>query len=202
MSMTLDDLERLFDAEGLTYFAGWHTHRPAVLASFQGINSVYQVLTLLEVDGTFLQLRSLNWLHCPTSHPAVGEVLKATGDENYQRRLVKIGWNPSDGELVAYADVWIEDGTLTQRQFSRMLSVYLPVMDMAYGRLKKAIETGHDPGMPSLEDALTAALERGGAEAGRDLPDKIRKLLGELPEGDKSPDSGAREPGSESDDYV
>ncbi len=152
MSMTLDELKRLFDAQKLVYFLA--PDRPALLTSFAGLNGNYQVITHLEVEGTFLQLRTLNWLHCPASNPALGEVLKAAGDENFQRRLVKIGWDPSDGELVAYADVWIEDGTLTQQQFLRMLSVYLPVIDMAYGRLREAIETGQDPGMANIEDML------------------------------------------------
>jgi hypothetical protein len=115
-------------------------------------------------------------------------VLKVVGEENYRRRLVKIGWDPADGELVAYADVWIEDGTLTQQQFSRMLHVYLPVMDMAYGRLKKTIETGHDPGEQSLKDMLGTVLER----EGKGLPKKTRDLLKKLRR-KGGPKSGERE---------
>jgi Putative bacterial sensory transduction regulator len=203
MSMTLDDLKELFEKQGVTYFVAPDPARPAILATFQGVNGAYQVITHLEVDGTFVQLRTINWLHCPAGHKAVGEVLKAVGDENYQRRLVKIGWDPTDGELVAYADVWVEDGKLTQQQFSRMLSVYLPVMDMAYGRLKKTIDTGHDPGMLSVEDAIRGYLEGAGGGGGSGLPDKVRKFLDEMHKSGKTPDGpGKREPEREPDAYV
>ncbi|OFV84235.1 MAG: hypothetical protein A2W26_09655 [Acidobacteria bacterium RBG_16_64_8] len=174
MAMTMDEIKHLLTTEGIKYFIA--PDRPALLAGFGGVNGSYQVLTLLELDGTFLQLRTIGWLHCPPDHPALTEVLKVVGEENYRRRLVKIGWDPGDGELVAYADVWIEDGALTQQQFSRILHVYLPVTDMAYGRLKKTIETGHDPGERSLEDMLGAVLER----EGKGLPKKTRDLLKKL----------------------
>jgi hypothetical protein len=185
MALTLEQLKRFFDAQGIgSYFEA--PDRPAILAGFQGANGSYQVLVHLELEGTFLQFRTINWLRCPSDHPALGELLKAIADINYRRRLVKIGWDPVQGELAAYADVWIEDGTLTQQQFTRMLSVYLPVMDLAYGRLTTTMETGRDPGDPSLEDVVAAATggadAGGGAGGGADgtVPDKVRRLLDEL----------------------
>jgi hypothetical protein len=178
MALTLEQLKQYLEAQGIrNYFEA--PDRPAILAGFQGANGSYQVLVHLEIEGTFLQLRTLNWLRCPPDHPALGELLKAVADINFRRRLVKIGWDPVQGELAAYADVWIEDGTLTPQQFVRMLSVYLPVMDMAYGRLKATMETGRDPGDPSLED-LVATATGGGAGAGGAVPDKVRRLLDEL----------------------
>jgi hypothetical protein len=186
MAMTMDEIKRLCKKEDIRVFED--PNRPALLAHFGGANGSYQVVTLLELDGIFLQLRTIGWLHCAPDHPALTEVLKAVGEENYRRRLVKIGWDPADGELVAYADVWIEDGTLTQQQFSRMLHNYLPVMDMAYGRLKKTIETGHDPGEQTLEDMLGSVLER----EGKGLPKKTRSLLEKLRRKGR-PKSGERE---------
>lgn len=186
MAMTLDQIKRLLESEDIKYFV--HPEREALLASFAGLSGSHQVVTSLELDGTFLQLRTVGWLHCPSDHPALSEVLKVLGEVNYRARLVKIGWDPSDGELVAYADVWIEDGKLTQQQFSRMLHNYVPVVDMAYGRLKKTIETGHDPGEKSLEDMIGAVLEGGGSG----LPQKVRELLDKVRRGGR-PKRGERE---------
>ncbi len=100
-------------------------------------------------------------------------------------------------------NVWAEDGKLTQKQFSRMLPVYLPVMDMAYGRLKKAIGTGHDPGMPSDEDTVQALLEGTGGDGGHGLPAEVRKALDDVHKGGRAhADSGKREPDREPDAYV
>lgn len=171
MAMTLDELQKLFAAEGISVFVA--PDRSALLGSFRGINGAYQVVFLLEVEGTFVQFRTLNWLRCPAEHPSLPAVLKVVGEENYTRRLVKIGWDPEDGELTAYADVWVEDGALSPQQFSRMMHVYLPVMDMAYGRISATIETGRDPGEVRPED-----LGRGAPEGS--LPGKIREVLDQL----------------------
>ena len=174
MAMTLDELKKLFDAEGIKYFVD--PDRPALLATFRGVGDPHRVVAKLEVGGKFLQLRTIGWLSCPDDHSSVSAVLKAIGAENYLRRLVKLGWDPSDGEIVAYADVWLMDGKLTQQQFSRILHNYLPVIDMAYRRLEKAIETAHDPGDMGLEDLVDAM----GEAAGTRLPEPVRRLLEKL----------------------
>lgn len=190
MAMTLEELQKRFTEQGVSVFLA--PDRPALLTSFRGINGSYQVVALLEIDGTFLQLRSLDWLHCPEGHPSLPTVLRALGDLNYTHRLVKIGWNPANGELTAYADVWIEDGTLTSGQFARFLGVYLPVMDLSYGRLQRTIATGTDPGPMRPEDLLA---EAGAPAGGAGLPDKIRGVLAKLrDDGPKPPAPAPPEP--------
>lgn len=195
MGMSLETLKELFDANDVKYFVA--PDHPALLAGFRGFNGTYQILTVLELDGAFLQFRTMGWPHCPSDHPALTEVLKAISDENYSRRMVKFGWDHRDGELVASADVWIEDGILTKAQFSRMLSVFLPVIDMAYARITKTLETGTDPGAMNIEDMLPSRQPGGGS-----LSDKVRILLDEIRKGGKgSGDTGAAsEPGSEPED--
>lgn len=183
MAMTLDELKKLFEAEDIKYFVD--PNRAALLASFRGIgDDSHRVLAKLELDGMFLQFRTIGWLSCPDDHPSLTAVLKVIGAENYRRRLVKLGWDPADGELVAYADVWLMDGKLTKQQFSRILHNYLPVMDLGYLRLKKTIETGHDPGQQEPGEALKRMLEG----EGRGLPDAVRELLEKL-RGKGDPDS-------------
>jgi len=144
MSLTLQQVKALVDGEGYRYFED--PRRPALLLGFEGQFGHYQMLILLADEGRFLQFRSMNYLYCPAAHPSLGEVLKALGDVNYRNRLIKLGWDPGDGELVAYADLWVQDGAVTEGQFKIMMITYLIALDHAYGRLRRALDTGKDPG--------------------------------------------------------
>lgn len=178
MAMTLDDLQGLLDEEGIKYFLA--PNRPAVMAGFKGMFGSYQVLIKLEVDGNFLQFRSQGYLNCEAGDDSLGEVLKVIGELNYSTRLVKIGWDPTDGEIVAYADLWLMDTKLTLEQLKRMFGNYVPAIDMAHKRLKETIETGRDPGEVDPKVLLEEVLEKLG-KAGDDddeeeEPPKIETL--------------------------
>lgn len=173
MAITLADLKKRLDELKLKYFLS--PDKPMVMAGFGGLNGSYQVALLVELEGTFLQFRSLGYLKCPADRPEVMEVLKVIGDLNYRKRLIKFGWDASDGEIVAYADMWIMDGGLTTQQLDRMLKTFVTTMDIAHGRLKKTMETGADPGDMSLADMMAAAA--GG------LPKEIADVLKRMGKG-------------------
>lgn len=144
MAMTLEKLKKLCDEEGLKYFIA--PDRPAAMMVFGGTNGRYQVIAKVEVDGRFLQVRSIAYLHCPADNPHVLAVLKVLGHLNYQLRLVKFGWDPSDGEIAVYADLWVEDGEPTQTQFKALFRSLVPALDLNHQRLTRTMETGQDPG--------------------------------------------------------
>jgi len=56
-----------------------------------------------------------------------------------------LGWDPTDGEIVGYADLWLEDATLTQQQFGAMLGAFIPAIDLGHARIVTTMETGVDP---------------------------------------------------------
>jgi hypothetical protein len=145
MALTIARLKTLCDGEGLKYFVA--PDRPTVLLGFGGLNGKYQVVVPLELDGRFLQLRTMGYLRCPADNPHLPAVLKILGELNYRMRMTKFGWDPTDGEIVAYADVWLEDGDLTQQQFGALFRSLIPTIDLNYPRLTQAIHTGNDPGM-------------------------------------------------------
>jgi hypothetical protein len=179
--VTFDELKKLVEGEGLRYFLA--PDRPVVMMGFALIHGRYQVALALELEGRFVQLRTLGYQYCPSDHPHLEAVLRLIASLDYQLRLTKFGWDPTDGEIAAYADVWLEDGTLTQKQFSGMLHVFLPGIDMSHARITKTIETGTDPGEMKPEDLMAAA--------GAALPPELRAVLeglaekkpGEEPEG-------------------
>jgi len=169
MALTVDQLKRLCDQENFRYFVD--PTKPALLCGVQGLAGRYQFVMILELDGQFLQFRTLHYAQCAASHAHVGTLLRVLGELDYKLRFVKFAWDPTDGEVVVYADVWLMDGGLTQQQFSRLLGNYVPALDQNYARISKAIETGDDPGQADPTELLKAIPEGDG------LAERLRKLI-------------------------
>jgi hypothetical protein len=177
MTITIDQLKSLTSGVGIPYFID--PDRPALLLAINGLTGSYQVIAKIEVDGRFLQLRTKpnTYATCRADHAHIDAVLRVLLALDYSRRLVKFAWDVMDGEIVAYADLWLEDATLTQEQFKAMLSVYIPIMDLGHERIVKTIETGVDP-----------------AEGGDDdMMQRMRDLLARLPH-DTPPGGGEPTP--------
>lgn len=169
MPISLKDLKSLAEGEDLRYFLS--PDGTALLAGFGGLTGNYQVLMKVEIDGRFLQFRTLGYTACPADHPHLEVVLKILGHLNYERRLVKFGWDPSDGEIVAYADMWVEDGKVTQKQFKAIMSTFLPAIDLANRRIQEALRSGTDSEANASDDPL-AGIRELLRQAGID-PDKL-----------------------------
>lgn len=172
MAMDIERLKALCEGQDLKYFVA--PDRPMVMLGFTGLHGRYQVVIPLELDGRFLQVRTVGYLHCPADHPHVDAVLRVLGHLNYRLRMTKFGWDPADGEIVGYADVWLEDGDLTQAQFGALFKSLLPSIDLNYKRFKETIESGRDPGEIRPEDAVADGLP----PEMRGILDKIRERAG------------------------
>jgi hypothetical protein len=161
MALTMTELRKLADARQLKYFVAPEGNR--LMLAAKGPNGVFQILMMLEHEGAFLQFRTLDYLTCAADYDNLLPVLKVLGSANFWRRLVKYGWDQSDGEIVAYADIWVMDGTLTQQQFDRNLENFLTEIDIQYARLLKTMATGEDPdaqGSPTgMPDELMRKIE-------------------------------------------
>jgi len=172
MALTRAELEKLLDGADVRYLVP-PKRDDAVMIWWQGANGQYQFVIVLDLNGTFLQMRTIGYLNCPAGHKHLTEVLKVLGAVNFQLRLVKLGWDPSDGEIMLYADMWVMDGKVTQEQFTRMLHNFVPTLDACYSRITKTMETGTDPGqgepdpLRRLREMLEEAARRAGAEGGQ-----------------------------------
>ena len=144
MPLSMQQLQSLVDRQELRYLVD--PHNPMLILDVRGTDGTYRFAISLQVEGQFLQFRSIGYLSCVPDDPHLGEVLKVLGSVNFRNRLVKYAWDPSDGEIAAYADVWIMDGTLTDGQFERVLHNFVTTIDGDYLRIKTAAETGSDPG--------------------------------------------------------
>lgn len=186
MALSIDDLRRMLDSVRIRYFL--HPHRPGVLAGFAGVFGRYQVTIRIEDKGQFLQFRTVGYAHCPVDHPHISSVLKVLVGLNDELRLVKFGWDHTDGEITAYADLWAMDAVVTQAQFRRMLDVFLLGIDTSFHRIQQAMQTGVDPGNPGPEDVLARLSHASGP-----LAEELEKTMGgKKPKGDSKspPDEG------------
>lgn len=144
MALTLDQLRRLADSINFRYYLD--PNSPTLLCGAQGKSGTYQFVMSLQLDGRFLQLRTIRYQLCQANHPHTAAALRVLAELNHQLRFVKFGWDPKDGEVMAWGDIWLVDAGLTQAQFSRVLSNFLPAIDDQYPRVSKTIATGRDPG--------------------------------------------------------
>jgi len=147
MAIQFDRLQELMKKENLRFFIA--PDEPVLQFKIAGLYGKYDIMMHLQEDGRFLQFRTVAYLQCPADHPQLAAVLKLLAYANYQKRFVKFGWDPRDGEIMAYADLWLMDNGVTEEQFHCMLGTYMPTIDAAALRIGKTIETGIDPGEPA-----------------------------------------------------
>ncbi len=150
MTYTIPKIRELLDGEGLRYYL--IPDREGVMLSLSGSHGRFQFHILLEEDGEFLQFRSIEYLYCPKDHPNLDATLQVLGELNYRLRLMKFGWDPTDGEIAVYADLWIMDAEITDAQFSRMIQGYMSIMDEKYPMIQEAIQSGVTPSEDSEDD--------------------------------------------------
>jgi len=110
----MEQLRALFDKEGLRYFVD--PQGPRLMFGVGGWSGSFQIMVALDLDGRFLQLRTMNYQWCRSDHANLTAVLRVIAAINYSTRFIKFAWDAGDGEIVAYADTWIMDGTLTQER--------------------------------------------------------------------------------------
>jgi hypothetical protein len=191
VTITLDDLRTLLTTEGVKYFIS--PDQPLLSMGFTGLTGQYQMVMSIDLDGRFLQFRTMGYLRCPADHAHLEAVLRVLGHLDYQLRLTKFGWDPADGEIVGYADLWLEDATLGQAQFSAMLHCFLSGIDLNHGRIEKTIETGTDPGPVEPGDVLAAAASRLPPEL-REAVEKLGKKAEDEKEKDEEKEEDEKEP--------
>ena len=190
MAITIEDLKRLMDDEGLRYFVD--PNRPLLMLGVTGAFGRFQFVASLQIDGRFLQFRTVGYLTCRPEHPRIDQVLRAIADANFRFRFVKFGWDESDGEIVGYGDHWLEDASLSAEQFRQMIRSFAAPIDLMRHRLERIMDDGEDPGADPM-----ALLKAGLAAHG--LPEELQKLLeklAEMSDDDSDDDSGADSDGS------
>jgi len=162
MTVTLEDLERLLDGEGLRYSVG---RDPDTLSlGLTGFHGNYVLVVEPALEGRYVRVRTLRYAFCCSENQHMLSVLRLLAELNYQMSGIKFGWDPSDGEIDCTVEATVEDAELTQQQFHAMLCRYLPQLDLSFRRLLLVIETGEVkpddlPGSDGLPPALRRELD-------------------------------------------
>jgi hypothetical protein len=143
LAITLDELKALATGDGLEYVAA--TDRPTLIVSFAGKTGSRQFSITIDQDGRFFQLRTIDFDHCTAGNPNLQVVLRAICEMDFVLRLTKFGWDPADGEVMAYLDVWLGDAKPSRDQFNAWVSNFTNAIDMGHDRLHRTMETGIDP---------------------------------------------------------
>ncbi len=108
----------------------------------------------LSEQGQFLQFRVAELIsgqELETS-PYRRRILAAMAEECFRRRLAKVGYDASDGEIDCCVDLPLEDCRMTKRQFEYALHILIVVARLIHRRAKTILDTGRDPGPLEVED--------------------------------------------------
>jgi hypothetical protein len=150
MALTFEAMTGILKELEVSYWT--HPDRPSVMFGMGSSSGKRFVITAsLDGDGAFFQVRTVEYAHCPATHPHYAPVARLLLSLNYHYRAVKFAIDPQDGEVVAFGDLVLLDGTATSAQVMGLLSFFLNVLDEAHERLLATLVTGIDPGEPKGE---------------------------------------------------
>jgi len=90
----------------------------------------------IQEDGEYLDVDAFKIATCKKGSPALPEVLKELAFANYHYKVVKFGWDPSDGEIRATVCLPLEDNTdLPREQLEAMIGFLAKVCDDFFPKL-------------------------------------------------------------------
>ncbi|KKJ01260.1 YbjN domain-containing protein [Prochlorothrix hollandica] len=157
MAVTLDQLAQLLDQRNWHYQQDPESQCIYTGVKAQNLDKLFIVLNLTE-NGEFLQLQAPQILSL-TDHVYKGPTLQTLATIQYQVKMLRLEYDPSDGEIRGSIELPLEDASLTQRQFDRALNGLIQLVDHhAIPRLRQTLATGIDPGPPSLAQQMLHAL--------------------------------------------
>ncbi|MEY2979308.1 MAG: hypothetical protein RLZZ435_3447 [Cyanobacteriota bacterium] len=157
MATTLSQLAQYLDQRGWKYQIDRSSDRIITGVNADNLDRFIIVLQLTE-NGEFLQLHAPQILTL-SDHVYKGPTLQTLATIQYQVKMLRLEYDPSDGEVRASIELPLEDAILTQRQFDRALSGLIQLVDHhAVPRLRQTLATGTDPGAPSVAQQLIQSL--------------------------------------------
>ncbi len=103
------------------------------------------VAALAADDGVMFQLRTVG-LHQDKEQQHALAVQRLLLGLNRRYKLVKFAYDPTDGEVVAWVDVFVGKARLTAVQVQRCISTFRSVVLPQRERIRALARTGEDPG--------------------------------------------------------
>ena len=155
MAASTDEVAQWLDERGWDYLRIEQPDQVRFLFSLECAgNLTLSVEISVGENGQFVQFRVAELMsgrELETS-PYRRRILAAAAEESYRRRLAKIGYDTTDGEIDCCVDLPLEDCRLTRRQFEYALHLLVVVSRLVHRRMSLILDTGRDPGPVEIED--------------------------------------------------
>lgn len=113
----------------------------------------------LKEDGEYLELAAPQLLQVK-DHIYKGVLFQTLLAISWEVKMLRWEYDPLDGEIRASIGFPLEDASLTERQFNRVLGGLIQIVDeYAMPRLQAVLETGIDPAEKALGERLLLTLQ-------------------------------------------
>jgi hypothetical protein len=117
------------------------------------------IIISLKENGEYLEIVAPQLLKVK-DHVYKGVLFQTLLAISWQVKMLRWEYDPLDGEIRASIAFPLEDAPLTQKQFNRVLSGLIDIVDrVSMPRLKAVLATGEDPGEKELGEALLEVME-------------------------------------------
>ncbi len=167
MAIGIQKIEQALDDRGIRYHREDDT---TILTGVKGEHAkIGLVLRLLEA-GEYLDVRTLNFATVESDHPRFDDAIELLSEWNSDRKILKIGWDPDDGEVVCLLSIPLEDNEdLPVIQFHTGLFALIATCDELYAELEPIISDTKGPRKKKpprrhKDDDAASPGESGGAE--------------------------------------
>ncbi len=144
MAVTLDKLESFLVARNLKY----RRERNQLLVGFRAEHFRDEsgrpgIAVVIRVDeqGRYVEFLAPR-LYCARGCKHAPALFQALLEITTRTKLIRFEFDPEDGEIRCAVECLIEDGTLTQRQFDRILDGVTAAVDRWHPVIRRAMETG------------------------------------------------------------
>jgi len=158
MAITLDEVKGWLDTQNLTYQEA-ENHDAAVHLGFSDEEFNGYLKIELEEDGELIQFYCNQIIDDEMlkikEHKHKFLVLQYLLDKNYQEKFGTWEVDPTDGEVRFAVEIPLEDNTLTEKQFLRILNRAVGTQEN-FEEIHKILETGE---IPASEIEAVALLE-------------------------------------------
>jgi hypothetical protein len=158
MATTLTQIAQYLDRRNWRYHIDAEESRIITGVKADHVEEFLIVISLKE-NGEYLEISAPQLLKVK-DHVYKGVLFQTMLAISWQVKMLRWEYDPLDGEIRASIAFPLEDAPLTEKQFNRVLSGLIDLVDrVSMPRLKTVLATGEDPGEKELGEALLEAIE-------------------------------------------
>jgi hypothetical protein len=156
MATTLAEVAGFLDNRGWPYHRDIDRNRLITGVESEQVGN-FRIVIQVQEDGEYLALFAPHLLNLK-DHLYKGVAFQTMLAIAWEVKLLRWEYDPSDGEVRTSTDIALEDATLTEKQFNRLLSGLIQLTNQGVERLQAVLATGNDPGGKTTTSQMMAAL--------------------------------------------